>query len=1259
MEKSTINVDDSSRKNPYSSTLSQEKENPQSISPETLISQQNPLNNVANGFSLELKPARRLKLAVEALGDPFFNVGRKGRIDVDEKFFGITAGQPDATHGHLQLTGSHLGIFYCSKPILGLIVVLNKISEILAHGHDDDSVIIAHVENTTEMSFSFGEDPTKAFTIPVVRNIHLLPECPVVVIASEAAIPSYDMDTMVEQLSQSGKRKLVSVDILAKATLFVGKDKTPGLSSDNEDMGFDLTRALGGAGYIHRAWFYWPHPEVLEKAVRLYHVFLVCFTSLPQNGVMFRFPLQELGDLMFLTKADVMIPFLDVRQLELQKRPSTVENPDACSESSQENPPEITETSVESSPAISDTSPEKQPVVSETSLENPAAISEMSLENRPEITEAYVETSTVMSDTSLDKQPVLSEISLENPTAVSETSLENPPEITETSLESPTPLSDTPVENRSVLSDTSPEKPPVLSESSLEKPPEIAETSLESPIAISDTPVEHQPVLSETSLENPPALSETSLENPPEIAETSLDHPPAISDTPVEKQPVLSETSLENPPEITETSLGNPTAISDTPVENQPVHSDTSVEKLPVVSEMSLEKPLTNEENGFRFKLEPGQRLKLAIEALCDPEFNPPGIGRIDVDGKGFGVTVGTPKDVHGHLWLKGKNLGNFECSKPMVGKLVDLRKFFGNLVADEKDTVIVAHIDGSNEISFSFGEPTRALKIEVLENTIEIPEFPHVAIFCEASIPSHDVDTLIEQLFEDETPRRVSVDILARATIFVGKDNEDMGFDRTRALGGAGKIHRAWFYWTYPEVLKKAARLFPAFLVSFTRTPENKVMLQFTLQELGDLMFLKEAAEVIPNLDAHHLELQKRPSTVENPPAPSESSREIPPEITETSLENPTAITETSPENQPVLSETALENPPTNIDGSSLETPPTVVISETSKETQSTNIAGPSQETPHTVIILETSKETQSTDIHGPSEETPSNDDDEDGFCFSVKPALRLKLAIEALTDAEFNPSGTGRIDVNEKGFCITAGEPSNVHAHLWLKAESLGDFQCTLPMSGKVVDLREITENLIVNQEDTVTIYHFGDGCDEICFIYGEKPYVGFVAELLEDAAEIAEFPYVTIFCEAAIPSYDVEELAQQLMWEGRPQKASVDIGLEKATIFVGHENELLRLYYDYTEMGFNGTRGMGGEGHRHHAWFYWTYPDVLRKAARLYPAFLVSFATMPPDTVMLRFTLQELGDLMFLKATIKMTPNLDAHMIELRTKNASLPP
>ncbi|KAK9682579.1 hypothetical protein RND81_10G083300 [Saponaria officinalis] len=1192
MKKPTINVDDSSRVNPSSSTL---------------ISQEYPSNNVVNGFLLELKPASRLKLAIEALGDRFFNTGGIGRIDVDEKDFGITAGHPDAVHGRLWLKGSHLGIFYCSKPILGLLVFLNEISEIFAHGHDDDSVIIAHVENSSEMSFSFGEDPTKAFTIPVVRNIYLIPERPIVVILSEAAIPSYDMDTMVEQLSQSGERKLVSIDILAKATMFVGKDKTPGLSSDNEDTGFNVTRALGGAGYIHRAWLYWPYPEVLKKAIRLCHAFRVCFTSVPQNRVMFRFPLQELGDLIFLKEADEMTPLLEVHQLELQKRPFTVENPDACSESFWKNPPEITETSwekppeitetfVETPPAISDTTPKKQPVLSET-------------------TKPSVEPPTAISDTSLEKQPVLSETSLENPAATSETSLENPPEITETYVETST-----------VISDTSLGKQPVLSEISLEKPLEITETSLESLTPLSDTSVEKQLVLSDTSPENPPVLSETSPENPPEITETSLDHPPAILDTPVEKQPILS---------------------------------DTSVEKQPVVSEMSLEKPLNNEENGFRFKLEPGQRLKLAIEALCDPEFNPPGIGRIDVDGKGFGVTVGTPKDVHGHLWLKGKNLGNFECSKPMVGKLVDLRKFSGNLVADEKDTVIVAHIDGSNEISFSFGEPTRALTIEVLENTIEIPEFPHVAIFCEASIPSHDVDTLIEQLFEDETPRRVSVDILARATIFVGKDNEDMGFDRTRALGGAGKIHRAWFYWTYPEVLKKAARLFPAFLVSFTRTPENKVMLQFTLQELGDLMFLKEAAEVIPNLDAHHLELQKRPSTVENPPAPSESSREIPPEITETSLENPTAITETSPENQPVLSETALENPPTNIDGSSLETPPTVVISETSKETQSTDIAGPSQETPHTVIILETSKETQSTDIHGPSEETPSNDDDEDGFCFSVKPALRLKLAIEALTDAEFNPSGTGRIDVNEKGFCITAGEPSNVHAHLWLKAESLGDFQCTLPMSGKVVDLREITENLIVNQEDTVTIYHFGDGCDEICFIYGEKPHAGFVVELLEDAAEIAEFPYVTIFCEAAIPSYDVEILAQQLMWGGRPQKASVDIGLKKASIFVGRKNELMRLYYDYTKMGFNGTRGMGGEGHRHHAWFYWTYPDVLRKAARLFHAFLVSFATTPPNTIMLRFTLQELGDLMFLKATIKMTPNLDAHMIDLRTKHASLPP
>ncbi|XP_074284359.1 uncharacterized protein LOC141608964 [Silene latifolia] len=286
---------------------------------------------------------------------------------------------------------------------------------------------------------------------------------------------------------------------------------------------------------------------------------------------------------------------------------------------------------------------------------------------------------------------------------------------------------------------------------------------------------------------------------------------------------------------------------------------------------ISQENSTTTDANGFRFQLKPAIRLKLAIEALCDPDFNPTGTGRVDVDVRGFGLTVGNPSTVHAHLWLKASTLVNFQCSNPVVGEMVNLRLISQNLDVQEKDSLTVLHTHGSTQITFNFGEaPTRLFVAELLEKTDEIPVFPFVTIFCEAAIPSNDVDLLINQLFQDERPQIVSVDITAqKVTIVVGRDRlrldydyNEMGFDGTRGMDEAGEQrHRAWFFWKHPEMLQKAARLYYAFLLAFATTPPDTVMLRFTLQELGDLIFLTEAFRITPNLDSHLPNLGNNPA--------------------------------------------------------------------------------------------------------------------------------------------------------------------------------------------------------------------------------------------------------------------------------------------------------------------------------------------------------------------------------------------------------------
>lgn len=137
--------------------------------------------------------------------------------------------------------------------------------------------------------------------------------------------------------------------------------------------------------------------------------------------------------------------------------------------------------------------------------------------------------------------------------------------------------------------------------------------------------------------------------------------------------------------------IKNPISIIEQPLKDDPT---SIIESFPSNS------------NSFSFQLRPASILKQALASLSDVDFNPQGLGLIEVGEFGLEITVCNAKTrVDGHLCLKSTGLINFEFSKPIHNKIINLNHIFDNLVdAAANDTITCHHLDGSSQLTFFFG---------------------------------------------------------------------------------------------------------------------------------------------------------------------------------------------------------------------------------------------------------------------------------------------------------------------------------------------------------------------------------------------------------------------------------------------------------------------------------------------------------------------------------------------------------------------------
>ncbi|XP_021742285.1 uncharacterized protein LOC110708464 [Chenopodium quinoa] len=255
-------------------------------------------------------------------------------------------------------------------------------------------------------------------------------------------------------------------------------------------------------------------------------------------------------------------------------------------------------------------------------------------------------------------------------------------------------------------------------------------------------------------------------------------------------------------------------------------------------------------------------------------------------------------------------------------------------------------------------------------------------------------------------------------------------------------------------------------------------------------------------------------------------------------------------------------------------------------------------------------------------SQETPVT-----SFRFGVRPASKLKQALESLTDAKFNPKGLGLIEVVENGLEITVrNTKTGVAGHLWFKSSGLINFEFKKAMINKMIDLNCVLDNLVDASANDIVTLHYLHGCSHLNFMFGNASPRHFAVDLLEMDASFEKFPNITFACDAVILSEQFRDIIQAFQDIEKPRIGSLEISDKVFTVSVGKRD--WRLMYEKV----NGIRGMA-PNMVHQAWLRLHHRESLKKASFIAAGLLLCLVTDPFEQIMLRFNLRELGDLVFI--------------------------
>ncbi|KAK9705529.1 hypothetical protein RND81_07G064000 [Saponaria officinalis] len=208
-------------------------------------------------------------------------------------------------------------------------------------------------------------------------------------------------------------------------------------------------------------------------------------------------------------------------------------------------------------------------------------------------------------------------------------------------------------------------------------------------------------------------------------------------------------------------TIKNPSHISHQNPSTDIVKDETQ-STVPESSSRSSEQNPLDFFGNLHIVVKPARLLKQAFEAICDPEFNPSGIGRIDLGEKCFTIVVLSPDNSLARLHLSDGDEIEVSCHETMATRMVNLREIFQNLSADDDDTIVLYHIQGMNKLSGYFGKyADHGFSTEFLQNTAVIPEFPSLPVLYLGVLKSDEFSALTEELMKNGKPQPVTVQIM------------------------------------------------------------------------------------------------------------------------------------------------------------------------------------------------------------------------------------------------------------------------------------------------------------------------------------------------------------------------------------------------------------------------------------------------------------------------------------------------------------------
>ncbi|XP_074268637.1 uncharacterized protein LOC141592001 isoform X3 [Silene latifolia] len=165
------------------------------------------------------------------------------------------------------------------------------------------------------------------------------------------------------------------------------------------------------------------------------------------------------------------------------------------------------------------------------------------------------------------------------------------------------------------------------------------------------------------------------------------------------------------------------------------------------------------------FQTNHGGKLKTAIEALSLA--NSKGSGIIDIDPTN-GLKISSIPDSNSGLTtfmcLKPNELENFQCSQPLMNKMVNLKFLLRMLQAIEEDGINFYQENGSSMLSFE--------SVGLQENNVGFNAYSGtMSRTCEAIIPTEALNTMIPEMITNGFTQLVTVDITsAEMKFLIGK---------------------------------------------------------------------------------------------------------------------------------------------------------------------------------------------------------------------------------------------------------------------------------------------------------------------------------------------------------------------------------------------------------------------------------------------------------------------------------------------------------